>query len=54
MQYLIAVIVILLISFFSGLVIGIVADDEDPDERAREDSDQIEYLRRWREQRKSS
>ena len=54
MQYLIAVIVILLISFFSGLVIGIVADDEDPDERAREDSNQIEYLRRWREQRKSS
>ena len=54
MQYLIAVIVILLISFCSGLVIGIVADDEDPDERAREDSDQIEYLRRWREQRKSS
>ena len=54
MQYLIAVIAVLLISFFSGLVIGIVADDEDPDERAREDSDQIEYLRRWREQRKSS
>jgi hypothetical protein len=54
MQYVITVIVVLLFSFFSGLVIGVVADDEDPDERAREDSDQIEYLRRWREQRESS
>jgi hypothetical protein len=54
MQYLITVIVVLLISFFSGLVIGVVADEEDPDERAREDRDQIEYLRRWREKRESS
>ena len=44
MQYLITVIVVLLISFFSGLVIGVVADEEDPDERAREDRDQIEHL----------
>ena len=54
MHYVITVITVLLISFFSGFVIGAVTDDEDLEEREREDCDQIEYLRSWRESRKRS
>ncbi len=54
MQYVITVVAVLLISFFAGFVIGAIADDEDLGERAREDRDQMEFLRMWWESRKRS
>ena len=52
MKYLIAVAVILAVSFILGLVFGMVASDVDPVERARDDDDQMEYLRTWREKKR--
>ncbi len=54
MKYLIAVAVILAISFILGLVFGMVASDVDPVEKARDDDDQLEYLKTWREKRRRS
>ena len=51
MKYLIAVAVILAFSFILGLVFGMVASDADPVEQARDDDDQLEYLRKWNESR---
>ena len=52
MKYVIIIAVILAFSFIMGLVLGIVASDEDPQEQEKEDRDQIEYLRRWGEKRR--
>lgn len=52
MKYLIAVAVVLSISFILGLVFGMVASDVDPVERARDDDEQLEYLRTWREKKR--
>ena len=49
MKYVIAIAVILIISFFVGLIFGMVASEESPEERERNDRDQIEYLRKWYE-----
>ena len=54
MHYLISIAVVLTISFIMGVVFGAIASDVDPMEQERDDRDQIEYLRRWREQRESS
>ena len=54
MKYVIAVGVILIVSFFTGLVLGMVASDEDPEEQERDDRDQMEYLRKWNEKHRRS
>ena len=54
MKYMIAIIVILFISLFMGFVLGAVASEEDPTERAMEDREQMEYLREWRRRRERS
>ena len=54
MKYVIIIAVVLAFSFIMGLVLGIVASDEDPQEQKKEDRDQIEYLRRWGEKRRRS
>lgn len=54
MKYVIAVGGILIVSFFAGLVLGMVASDEDPEERERDDRDQMEYLRKWNEKYRRS
>ena len=54
MKYVIIIAVILAFSFIMGLVLGIVASDEDPQEQEKEARDQIEYLRRWGEKRRRS
>ena len=54
MKYVIAIIVILSIAFFMGMVLGAVASDEDPSEQEMEDREQMEYLRDWNKRRKRS
>ena len=54
MKYVIIIAVILAFSFIMGLVLGIVASDEDPQEQEKEDRDQIEYPRRRGEKRRRS
>ena len=54
MHYLISIAVVLTISFIMGVVFGASASDVDPMEQERDDRDQMEYLRRWREKRKRS
>jgi hypothetical protein len=54
MKYVIIIAVVLAFSFIMGLVLGIVASDEDLREQEKEDRDQIEYLRRWGEKRRRS
>jgi len=54
MKYVITIGVILIISFFAGLVLGMVASDGDTEERERDDQNQIEYLRKWNEKHRRS
>ena len=54
MKIILAVAIFLAVSFFMGVVIGMVAYDEDPEMREREDLEQLEYIRRWRERKKQS
>ena len=50
MKYVIAVFAVLLIAAFAGMVLAIIdIDAEDEEERAQEDREQAEYLRRWYE-----
>jgi len=44
MKYVIVILIVLAVSFFFGMVLGLVASDEYDD-----DKDQEEYLRRWSE-----
>jgi len=49
-KYVIAVFAVLLIAAFAGMVFAIIdIDAEDEEERAQEDREQEEYLRRWYE-----
>ena len=52
MKYVIVITVILIASFYLGLILGTIASDEDPEEQEREDRDQMEYLRKWKEKHK--
>lgn len=54
MKYVIAIVVILALSFFFGLVLGAVASDVSSEEQEREDRDQMEYIRKWHEKHKRS
>ena len=54
MHYVIVSALFLIVSFIMGVVFGAIASDVDPMEQERDDLDQIEYLRRWREKRKRS
>ena len=54
MKYVIAIVVIIALSFFFGFVLGAVADDLDAEEMEREDRDQMEYIRKWHEKHKRS
>jgi hypothetical protein len=54
MKFMIVMAVALIISFVMGLVLGMIASDEDPMEQERDDNDQIEYLRSWGEKRRRS
>ena len=54
MKYVIAIMVILALSFFFGFVLGAVSDDIDAKEKEREDRDQMEYIRKWHEKHKRS
>ena len=54
MKYVIIIAIVLAFSFIMGLVLGIVASDEDLQEQEKEDRDQIEYLLRWGEKRRRS
>lgn len=52
MKFMIVMAVVLTISFVAGLVLGMVASDIDPMEQERDDNEQIEYLRDWREKKR--
>lgn len=54
MKFIIVMAVFLAFSFILGLVFGMVASDVDPVEQARDDEDQLEYLKTWREKRRRS
>ena len=54
MKYVIAIMVILALSFFFGFVLGAVADDIDAEEKEREDREQMEYIRNWHEKHNRS
>ena len=54
MKIILAAAAFLAVSFFMGVVIGMVAYDEDPEAREREDLEQLEYIRGWREKNKRS
>ena len=47
MKYVIAILIVLVISFFFGMVLGMIASDEEAD--AIDDKEQQEYLRKWAE-----
>ena len=47
MKYVIAIVVILALSFFFGFMLGAVADDIDAEEMEREDREQMEFIRNW-------
>ena len=48
MKYVIAILVVLLIAFFAGMVLAIIDSDmEDEGERILQDREQEEYLRKW-------
>ena len=46
MKYVIVLLIVLVIAFFAGLVLGMVASDEYD---ALDDKEQEEYLRKWAE-----
>ena len=54
MKYVIAIVVILALSFLFGFVLGAVASDVSPEEQEKEDHEQIEFLHRWREDHRRS
>ena len=48
MKYVIVILLAFAVSFFFGMVLGIVSSDDDPlDDKAQE-----EYLRKWSEKRR--
>ena len=50
MKYVIAILAVLLIAFFAGMVLAVIdMDMEDEGERILEDREQAEYLRKWAE-----
>ena len=54
MKYVIAIVVILALSFFLGFVLGAIQSDLEAGEQEREDQDQMEYIRKWHEKQKRS
>ena len=47
MKYVIVILIVLAVSFFFGMVLGMIASDEEAD--AIDDKEQQEYLRKWAE-----
>ena len=47
MKYVIVILIVLAVSFFFGMVLGMIASDEEAD--AIDDMEQQEYLRKWAE-----
>ena len=53
-NFLIAVPVVLFISFSAGFILAAITPEEDLEDQIRDDRDQIEYLKTWREKHKRS
>ncbi|MBQ9307084.1 MAG: hypothetical protein IJ229_04080 [Clostridia bacterium] len=47
MKYVIVILIVLAVSFFFGMVLGMIASEEEAD--AIDDKEQQEYLRKWAE-----
>ena len=54
MKYVIAIVVILALSFFFGFVLGAIQSDLEAGEQEREDREQMEYIRKWHEKHRRS
>jgi hypothetical protein len=51
MKYVIAIVFVLALSCFFGFVLGAIRSD--PEDREQEDREQIEYLRQWKQRKRS-
>lgn len=54
MRYVIAIVVVLALSFFFGFVLGAIQSDLEEGEQEREDSEQIEFLKEWENRHRRS